>query len=183
MENLTNWVIDPSHSEIAFRVKHLMISRVKGVFGTYQAQVQTNGDDFSTASVNFTADTASIDTGDVNRDGHVRSADFFDCEKFPHLSFQGKGLTKVDGANRYAITGDLTIKGTTKPVTLNVTLEGVMKDPWGNLKAGVSVEGTINRKEFGLEWNTPLDGGGFLLADDVHILCEVQLLKAETAAA
>lgn len=173
----TKWAIDPAHSEIAFKVKHLMITNVKGVFKDFSASVKTTGGDFTTSDIEFSLNTASIDTGAPDRDNHLKSADFFDIEKYGRLSFSGKKAEKANSEGNYVLHGDLAIKDVTKPVKLNVEFAGVMKDPWGNEKAGYTLTGKINRKEWGLNWNTPLEAGGVLLSDDVTINCDVQLVK------
>jgi polyisoprenoid-binding protein YceI len=171
----TKWAIDPSHSEIQFKVKHLMITTVTGTFKEFGAEVELEGDDLTNANVSFWANTASIFTNDEKRDGHLRSGDFFDSEKFPKLSFKS---TRIEGSgNDWKVTGDLTIKDVTKPVTLNVEWSGQAKDPWGNTKAGLQLSGKIDRKEFGLTWNAALEAGGMLVSDEVRILAEVQLAK------
>ncbi len=177
----TKWAIDPSHSEIQFKVKHLMISTVTGSFKEFGAEAElpfdigSGGDDLSNVQVSFWANTASIFTNDEKRDAHLRSGDFFDSEKFKKLSFKS---TKVEGSgNDWKVTGDLTIKDVTKPVTLNVEWSGTMKDPYGNTKAGLNLSGKIDRKEFGLNWNAALEAGGVLVSDEVRILAEVQLAK------
>jgi len=171
----TKWAIDPSHSEIQFKVKHLMISTVTGSFKEFGAEAELEGDDLSNAQVSFWANTASVDTNSTDRDKHLRSGDFFDSEKFEKLSFKS---TKVEGSgDSWKVTGDLTIKDVTKPVTLNVEWSGTMKDPYGNVKAGLNLRGKIDRKEFGLNWNAALEAGGVLVSDEVRILAEVQLAK------
>lgn len=171
----TKWAIDPSHSEIQFKVKHLMISAVTGSFKEFGADVELEGDDLSNAQVSFWANTASIFTNDEKRDGHLRSGDFFDSEKFPKLSFTS---TRIEGSgNTWKVTGDLTIKDVTRPVTLDVAWSGQAKDPWGNAKAGLSLSGKLDRKEFGLTWNAALEAGGVLVSDEVRIVAEVQLAK------
>jgi polyisoprenoid-binding protein YceI len=171
----TKWAIDPSHSEIQFKVKHLMISTVTGSFKEFGAEVELEGEDLSNANVSFWANTASVDTNSTDRDNHLRSGDFFDSEKFPKLSFKS---TRVEGSgDSWKVTGHLTIKDVTKPVTLNVEWSGVAKDPWGNTKAGLNLSGKIDRKEFGLTWNAALEAGGVLVSDEVRILAEVQLAK------
>jgi len=171
----TKWAIDPSHSEIQFKVKHLMISTVTGSFKEFGAEAELEGDDLSNGQVSFWANTASIFTNDEKRDAHLRSGDFFDSEKFEKLSFKS---TKVEGSgNNWKVTGDLTIKDVTKPVTLDVEWSGMAKDPWGNTKAGLNLSGKIDRKEFGLNWNAALEAGGVLVSDEVRILAEVQLAK------
>lgn len=171
----TKWAIDPSHSEIQFKVKHLMISTVTGSFTEFGAEAELEGDDLSNAQVSFWANTASIFTNDEKRDAHLRSGDFFDSEKFPKLSFKS---TKVEGSGSdWKVSGDLTIKDVTKSVTLNVEWSGQAKDPWGNTKAGLNLSGKIDRKDFGLTWNAALETGGVLVSDEVRILAEVQLAK------
>jgi polyisoprenoid-binding protein YceI len=172
----TKWALDASHSEISFKVKHLMIANVKGRFKQFDLTVVTNGNDFTDAQIDFSMNTASVDTGDVNRDGHLRSADFFDAENFPVATFKSSSLKPVDDEN-YALTGDLTIRGVSKTVTLEAEFGGVQVDPWGNTKAGFTLTGKINRKEFGLLWNAALESGGVLVGEDVKILCEVELAK------
>jgi len=144
----TKWAIDPAHSEIAFRVKYLMITNIKGVFRDFSARVFTTGDNFTTSEIEFTLNTASVDTGAADRDTHVRSADFFDVEKYGRISFSGKKAEKSDAKDNYILYGDLTIKDITKPVKLEVEFAGVIKDPWGNEKAGYTLTGKINRKEW-----------------------------------
>lgn len=171
----TKWAIDPSHSEIQFKVKHLMITTVTGSFKEFGADVELEGDDLSNAQVSFWANTASIFTNDEKRDGHLRSGDFFESEKFPKLSFKS---TRIEGSgSNWKVTGDLTIKDVTKPVTLNVEWNGQAKDPWGNTKAGLNLSGKLDRKEFGLTWNAALETGGVLVSDEVRIQAEVQLAK------
>ncbi|MBK7711191.1 MAG: YceI family protein [Bacteroidales bacterium] len=173
----TKWALDPSHSEIAFKVKHLMITNVKGVFKDFSASVTTTGGDFTTSEIEFSLNPASVDTGAVDRDNHLRSADFFDVEKYGRLSFSGKKAEKADNDGNYILHGDLTIKDVTKPVKLNVEFAGVAKDPWGNEKAGYTITGKIHRKDFGLNWNAALEAGGVLVSEDVTISCDVQLVK------
>ena len=169
----TKWAIDPAHSEVQFKVKHLMISTVTGSFKQFGAEAELEGDDLSNAQVSFWADTASIFTNDEKRDAHLRSPDFFDSEQFPKLTFTS---TRIEGSgSNWKVTGDLTIKGVTKPVTLDVEWSGQAKDPWGNTKAGLNLSGKIDRKEWGLTWNAALETGGVLVSDEVRILCEVQL--------
>jgi polyisoprenoid-binding protein YceI len=171
------WIIDPVHSEISFKVKHLMITNVKGVFKEFDASIYTTGEDFMTSEIDFWMNPASVDTGDPKRDGHLRSPDFFDVENFKQISFTGNTYEKVDNDGSFTVYGDLTIKGIKKQIKLNVEFGGVMKDPWGNEKAGFSLNATIHRKDWGLNWNTALEAGGVLLSDDVIISCEVQLVK------
>lgn len=170
----TKWASDPTHSEIQFKVKHLMITTVTGYFREFSVSAETEGQDFSTAKVNFEAKTGSVDTNNGDRDNHLRSGDFFESDKFPVMKFNSTKMEKVDD-DTFKLHGDLTIKDVSKPVTLNVEYGGVMKDPWGNLKAGFSLNGKINRKDWNLNWNAALETGGVLVSDEVRIFCEVQL--------
>jgi polyisoprenoid-binding protein YceI len=172
----TKWVIDPAHSEIEFKVKHMMITTVTGTFKEFKSEVETDGDDFSTARINFEAATESVFTNAEQRDAHLRSADFFDAENFPVMSFVSSRLEKVDDET-WNLSGNLTIRGVTKPVKLDVEFGGMGKDPWGNTKAGFSLNGKINRKDWGLNWNAALEAGGVLVSDDVRIYAEVQYAK------
>jgi polyisoprenoid-binding protein YceI len=172
----TKWAIDPTHSKVAFKVKHLMISNVLGNFKEFEGQVSTDGDDFSTAEINFSLNAASIDTEMVDRDAHLKSPDFFDVEKYPKISFSGKEMKDL-GDEMYELTGDLTIKDVTKSVTLTVEYGGIMTDPWGNVKAGFSLSGKINRKDFGLNWNAALEAGGVLVGEEVKISGDIELAK------
>ena len=173
----TKWTIDPAHSKIGFKVKHLMISNVMGNFRDFEGQVTTNGNDLSTANISFSLNSASVDTEMADRDTHLKSADFFDVGNYPKITFIGSGLKDL-GDDMYELTGNLVIKGVTKKVVLPVELGGLMTDPWGNVKAGFSIGGKINRKEWGLNWNAVLEAGGVLLSDEVKIICDVQLVKA-----
>ena len=173
----TKWTIDPAHSKIGFKVKHLMISNVMGNFRDFEGQVTTNGNDLSTANISFSLNSASVDTEMADRDTHLKSADFFDVGNYPKITFSGSGLKDL-GDDMYELTGDLVIKGVTKKVVLPVEFGGLMTDPSGNVKAGFSIGGKINRKEWGLNWNAALEAGGVLLSDEVKIICDVQLVKA-----
>ena len=173
----TKWSIDPTHSEIAFKVKHLMITNVKGVFKEFEASIYTTGEDFMTSEIDFWMNPASIDSGVADRDAHLKSADFFDVENFKQIHFLGNTYEKVDNDGSYTLYGDLTIKDITRQIKLDVEFGGVMKDPWGNEKAGFSINGKINSKDFGLVWNATLEAGGVLVSDDVRISCEVELVK------
>lgn len=174
--NKTKWVIDPAHSEIQFKVKHMMITTVTGTFKEFKSEVETEGDDFSTAKISFETNTASVFTNADQRDAHLRSADFFDAENFPVMSFVSSRLEKIDDES-WQLKGDLTIRGVTKPAKLDVEVGGVGKDPWGNTKAGFSLNGKINRKDWGLNWNAALEAGGVLVSDDVRIFAEIQYAK------
>lgn len=172
----TKWSIDPSHSEIGFKVKHMMFTNVSGKFTNFSADIETSEDDFSTATISFEANTDSVDTGNADRDGHLKSADFFDVAQYPTIAFKGGSLKKAFGDD-YELEGDLTMHGETKPVKLAVEYGGLMKDPWGNIKAGFSINGKINRKDWGLAYNAVLDNGGILLSEDVKLNLELQLVK------
>ena len=172
----TKWAIDPSHSKVAFKVKHLMISNVLGNFKEFEGQVSTTENDFSSAVINFSLNTASIDTEIADRDAHLKSADFFDVENYPKITFSGNGLKDL-GDDMYELTGELTIKEVTKSVTLSVEFGGIGTDPWGNVKAGFSINGKINRKDFGLNWNAALEAGGVLVGEEVKISGDVELVK------
>jgi polyisoprenoid-binding protein YceI len=172
----TKWKVDASHSIVSFKVKHLMISNVLGNFKEFEGDVITDGDDFTTAEIAFSVSASSIDTDAPDRDTHLKSPDFFDVAKFPKITFSGKGLKDL-GDEMYELSGTLTIRGISKPVKLSVEYGGVMKDPWGNTKAGFSVSGKINRKDWELNWNAALEAGGVLVGEDVKISCDLELLK------
>ncbi|MVM30022.1 hypothetical protein GO755_08260 [Spirosoma sp. HMF4905] len=171
-----SWAIDPMHSEIQFKVKHLVISTVTGSFGQFEGQVETVGDDFTDAKISFSADISSISTGQEQRDGHLKSADFFDAENFPKLTFTSTSFTKT-GDDTYNLTGDLTIRDITKPVTLKVEHGGQMQDFYGQTKAGFELVGNIKRKEFGLTWDGVTEAGGVVVSDDVKLVMNIQLTK------
>lgn len=170
----TKWVLDPSHSELLFKVKHLMITNVKGEFTKFTAEV--DGSDFEKAPIHVRIDANSINTNEANRDNHLRSADFFDVENFKELTFESTSFKKAEDEN-YVLKGILTIKGISKEVTLDVEFGGINKDPWGNEKAGFSLNGKINRKDWGLNWNAALETGGVLVSDEVKISAEIQFTK------
>lgn len=171
------WTIDPMHSEVQFKVKHMMISTVTGSFQKYDADIEVVGDDLSTAKVDFRAEVDSISTNNAQRDAHLKSQDFFSGEKHPHIRFVKTGAKPVDHDGSWTLYGDLTMNGVTRPVELSVEWGGVMKDPYGNTKAGISVHGKVNRKDWGINWNAALEAGGLLVSDEVRITCEVQLVK------
>jgi len=175
----TKWIIDPAHSEIGFKIRHLMITNVKGTFKEYEASIYTTNEDFMSAEVDFWLNPASVNTGDANRDAHVSGPDFFDAEVFKQIHFTSDfAVDKIDNDGSYEIWGDLTIKGVKKQIKLSVEFGGIMKDPWGNEKAGMTINGKINRADFGLNYNAALEAGGVLLSDEVRIACEIQLVKA-----
>ncbi|HHU00712.1 YceI family protein [Xiashengella succiniciproducens] len=168
------WILDPAHSELTFKVKHLMISNVKGEFKIFNASI--DNEDFENGKVIARIDASSIFTNNDDRDNHLRSADFFDVEKFPGIIFESTKFEKVSD-EEYKLRGNLTIKDVTKEITLNVEYGGSNKDPWGNTKAGFSLTGKINRKDWGLNWNAALEAGGVLVGDDISISGEVQFAK------
>ncbi|NDJ00095.1 YceI family protein [Flavobacterium sp. LaA7.5] len=173
----TKWVIDPTHSEIIFKVKHMMFTNLSGSFKKFDATAVTEGDNFENAKFDFSAEIDSIDTGSADRDKHLKSGDFFDGEQHPEITFTSTAFTQKSGDD-YTLTGDLTISGTTKSITLDVEFGGTAKDPWGNVKAGLSATGKINRKDFGLTWNAALETGGVLVGEEVKLQIELQFAKA-----
>lgn len=172
----TKWNLDPTHSELNFKVKHLVISTVTGSFNSFEASVETSTEDFDGASVSFAGDVSTIDTNNADRDGHLKSGDFFDVEKYPKMTFSNGKLTKKGGD--YALVGDLTIKDVTKQVTLKTTYGGTVVDPYGQTKAGFELEGEINRKDFGLTWSAVTEAGNVVVGDKVRILANIQVVKA-----
>jgi polyisoprenoid-binding protein YceI len=172
----TKWNLDTTHSEAGFKVKHMMIANVSGSFGKFDVLAETEGDDFSTANITFTADVDSIATGNADRDNHLRSADFFDVPQYPQLKFVSTKLQKKDDDN-YVLDGNLTMHGVTKPVKFNVEAGGIGKDPWGKEKAGFAISGKINRADFNLTWNAALETGGVLVSEEVRLHAEIQLVK------
>ena len=172
----TKWNLDPAHSETGFKVKHMMITNVSGSFEKFDAQVETDDSDFTTAKIQFTADINSITTGNKDRDNHLKSPDFFDAADYPQLKFISSKLEKIEEED-YVLHGDLTIRDVTKPVKLNVEFGGIGKDPWGNQKAGFTITGKINRTDFKLNWNAALETGGVLVGEEVKLQAEIQLVK------
>lgn len=167
----TKWNLDTTHSEITFKVRHMMISNVKGAFNTFTAEVEAEDDTFKNAKVSATINVDSIDTNNADRDTHLKSADFFNAEQNPTITFESDSLADD-------VTGHLTINGVTKPVQLEVEFGGINQDPWGNTKAGFTFEGKIKRSDFGLNWNAALETGGVLVSDEVKIAGELQFVKA-----
>jgi polyisoprenoid-binding protein YceI len=170
----TKWTIDPTHSEVAFKVKHLVISTVTGYFRKFEGHAESTSEDFSGAAVAFSLDVNSIDTNQSDRDQHLKSADFFDTASFPTLSFSGK---LVHQGGEYQLVGDLTLKGITQEVTLDVTYGGTVADPYGQTKAGFEIEGKINRKDFGLTWSAITEAGSVVVSNQVRLQFSVQLVK------
>jgi polyisoprenoid-binding protein YceI len=169
------WTVDPVHSRIGFVARHMMVTKVRGTFTDYTAEAVV-GDNPLEAKVSAVVQMASIDTGNKDRDGHLRTNDFFDVAQFPTMSLTSTGFTEEDG--EYKMHADLTIKGVTNPVTFDVEFEGVTGDPWGGTRAGASAEATINRKDWGIEWNAPLETGGVMVGDKVQIELDLQLVKS-----
>lgn len=172
----TKWTIDSAHSEIEFKVKHLMISTVTGKFGVFSAEVESNEEDFSSASISFQAEIGSINTGNEMRDGHLKSDDFFNAELYPKLTFVSNSINKKSEGN-FELVGDLTLRNISKSVTLKVEFNGLMTDPYGNQKAGFEITGTINRKDFDLKWTATTEAGGVVVSDEVKLNCNIQLTK------
>lgn len=171
----TQWALDPTHSELQFKVKHLMITTVTGSIKSFSAELTSEGEDFTNANINFSGEISSLDTGNTDRDNHLKSADFFDAETHPTMNFVSTAVEK-DGDD-YIVKGDLTIKGETKSVKLTAEFGGIATDPWGNTKAGFTLSGKINRTDFGLSWNAALETGGVMVSEEVKILGELQFVK------
>ena len=172
----TTWNFDPAHSSIRFAVDHMVISEVEGQFSTYDGSIITTKEDFSDAKINFVIDVNSVDTDNEKRDGHLKSADFFETEKYPKMTFVSTSVEKIaDG--KYNLKGKLTLHGITKEISLAMTYGGTVKDPWGNTKAGLKVTGVINRTDFGLKYNSILEAGSMLIGEEVTITCKVELVK------
>jgi len=172
----TKWAIDPTHSEIGFKVKHMMFTNVSGKFDKYDGTFLTEDDSFENATIEFSADVDSINTGNTDRDNHLKSGDFFNGEKNPKLTFKSSSFTKKDDEN-FELAGDLGLNGVTKFVKLPVEFGGLMKDPWGNTKAALNITGKINRKDWNLNWNSALETGGVLVSEEVRLNIELQLVK------
>ncbi len=173
----TKWEIDKSHSKVGFTVTHMVISEVDGFFKDYSGNITTNNDDFSTAKIDFTVNTKSIFTDNDSRDNHLRSDDFFNSEKFPQMTFKGKSMKKV-GDNKFKLIGDLTIRDVTKQVELDVKFNGIVKDPWGNTKAGFKITSELNRFDYNLKWNTAIETGGLVVGKEVELVIDLQLKKS-----
>lgn len=172
----TKWNIDPTHSEVQFKVKHLVISTVTGQFNKFEGSIESDGENFDGASASFQLDINSISTNVADRDAHLKSDDFFSAEKFPHIKFSNGKLTK--NGDDFKLVGDLTIKDITKPITLDVEYGGSMTDGYGQHKAGFEVNGKINRKEFGLTWSMVTEAGGVVVGDEVRLHLNIQAVKA-----
>jgi len=173
--------IDADHSDITFKVKHLMIATVSGIFKKFDATIDVNEEDLSDAQISFEADVDSVDTKNEQRDTHLKSDDFFNAESFPKLTFKSTSI-KNDGGNEYKVTGDLTVRDITKPVTLQVEYNGKVTDPWGQERMGFELNGKINRKEFGLKWSAVTEAGGIVVSDDVKLSLNVEMVKQQAEA-
>ncbi|OLS39906.1 YceI family protein [Bacillus sp. MRMR6] len=173
----TKWALDPSHSSVDFSVRHMMIANVKGTFHNFTATIEADPTDLTSANIEFSVETASVDTRNKDRDAHLVSADFFDAETHPNMTFRTTNIEKTE-EGEYKATGDLSLRGVTKQETFVVTFEGQGKDPWGNEKVGFSAEGTLNRSDYGLVWNAALETGGVLVGDKVKINLQIQAAKA-----
>lgn len=175
-ETTTKWVLDPTHSELTFKVRHLMITNVKGEFQNFDVAVESDGLDFNNAKVSVNIDADSISTNNADRDTHLKSVDFFDTEKHEKITFESTELNKLDEDN-YQLKGMLSIKGTKRELVLDVDFGGFIKDPYGNEKAGFSVSAKFNRKDWGLNWNAALEAGGVMVSDEVRLSAEIQMIK------
>ena len=170
---MKKWIVDQAHSEIGFSVKHMMISKVKGSFGSYEAQVEADENNLENALIDFKIDVTSIDTNNQDRDNHLRSADFFDAEQHPYITFHANDIRKKDD-DEYELEGDLTIKGVTHTVKFEAEYGGKATNPWGVEVVAYQVTGKINRKDFGLTWNQALETGGVLVGEDIKLNLEIQ---------
>ncbi|WP_462251157.1 YceI family protein [Ferruginibacter sp.] len=178
MANQIKWSIDLAHSDISFKIRHLMISHVKGAFKTFDANIYTTGKDFTTAEIDLWIDADAITTGDAKRDEHLKGPDFFDVENHKQISFTANTIEEPDADGNHELWGDLTMKGITKHVKLNVAFGGIINDPWGNERAGFTITGKILRSEWGLTWNSAIETGGLMVGDEIKISCEVELINA-----
>ena len=176
MATITKWAIDPMHSEVQFKVKHLVISTVTGSFKSFEGTAESDEDGFEDANIAFAINVDSIDTNQGQRDGHLKSADFFDAEKYPQITFKSTSF-KHKGGDNFELTGDLTIKDVTKPVTLATEFGGSADDFYGNTKAGFEITGKISRKEFGLTWDGVTEAGSIVVGDDIKLIINVQFAK------
>ena len=172
----TNWKIDTLHSQIGFKVKHMMITNVKGTFDQFDASLEAEDNDFTKAEFAFNANADSINTGVADRDAHLKSQDFFNAAAYPHLSFKSTGVKKIS-EEEYEIHGDITIRDVTKPIILSADFGGVVVDPYGQTKTGFSINGKIKRSEFGLTWSAITEVGSIVVSDEVKLNCEIQFVK------
>ncbi len=173
----TTWALEPSHSEITFKVRHMMISNVSGQFKKFESKVETEGDDLTTADVTFSADIDSISTNNEQRDGHLKSPDFFDAATYTQLVFESTSMEKT-GDDTYTLHGNLTMRGVTNTIALDVEFGGIIKDPFGYTRAGFTVTGKVNRKDYGLNWSALTEAGGLVVSDDVKFEAHMEYVKA-----
>jgi polyisoprenoid-binding protein YceI len=174
--SITKWVLDPTHSEVQFKVRHLMISNVTGSFQKFEGTVETEGDDFTTAKIHFSADVDSINTNNEQRDGHLKTGDFFAAAAHPQIKFESTKLEKVTAEN-YKLHGNFTIKGVSKSTVLDVDFGGIAKDSYGNTRAGFTISGKINRQDFGMSFNAATETGGLVLSNDINLHSNIQFIK------
>jgi polyisoprenoid-binding protein YceI len=172
-----NWTLDPAHAEVQFKIRHLMISHVSGEFESFSVDVQTEEEDFTTAKVTFSANVDSITTGNEQRDNHLKSADFFEAAKYPKIKFVTTKYENVDNDGSYEVYGDLTIRDVTRNIRLDVEFGGIIKDPWGNTRAGFTITGKINRKDYGLQWNAVTESGGVVVGDEVRLHAALEFIR------
>ncbi|MDP4197691.1 MAG: YceI family protein [Bacteroidota bacterium] len=177
-ENITStaWSLDPAHSRLEFSAKHMVISSVKGHFDSYNVNVHTDGDDFKTAEIEVTIDAGSINTGNKDRDNHLKSDDFFNAEKYPAMTFKASLVRQID-EEHYTVVGYLTIRGISKPIELDVEYGGTVNDPWGNTRTGFSLRGSIDRFDYDLKWNALMDTGGAIVGKTIKISGDIELVK------
>ena len=175
----TKWSVDQAHSEICFRIRHLMIAHVNGSFKKFDASIYTTAKDFSTVEIDLWIDAASIETGDALRNKHLKSVEFFDSKRFKQLTFVSSTMGEADPDGNHELWGELTMMGITKNVKLNVTFGGILNDPWGNERSGFSITGKISRSDWGLTWNTSTESGGLMVSDEVAINCEFELISTD----
>ena len=173
---MANWTIDKAHTEIGFKIKHLVISTVSGKFTSFEGYLEGEPENFKNAKISFAADVDSIHTGNEQRDGHLKSADFFDAANYSKLTFTSNKIEQIDGSE-YKVSGDLTIKAVTKPVTLNVEFGGIQNNLYGQTVAGFEITGKINRQDFGLTWSAVTEAGGIVVSDEVKLVIDAELVK------
>ena len=176
--SVTKWLLDPAHSELSFKIRHMMIANVLGVFKSFKASIEAEGEEFKQAKISASVDVNSIFTNNADRDTHLKSADFFDAASFPQMVFEALQFEQKSSGN-YTLAGNLTIKNITKSITLDVECGGILKDPYGNIKAGFSFTGKLNRKDWGLNWNATLEAGGVLVSDEVRLIGNLQFIKSQ----
>lgn len=172
----STWKFDKTHSNIKFEVTHLVISTVTGQFKSYEGEIKAAEDNWENAQISFTIDVASVDTENEDRDNHLKSNDFFNAEEYPHIKFESKKMEKV-GENKYKLTGDFTMRDVTKEITLDAHMKGIVTGMRGKTRVGFKVTGTVDRKDYGVDWSKTLDSGGLVVSDEVDIIADVQLVK------